>query len=96
MPVHQLLFASTACCCVQVLGTYADYYVFEATMKEQPEEEEETLGGSQKACIAARSFPVACCSAYGYLSLTTRLTLFTVEPVYAAVFCKHMCASSAT
>ena len=30
--------------CLQVLGTYADYYVFETTMKEQPEEEEETLG----------------------------------------------------
>ena len=29
---------------MQVLGTYADYYVFETTMKEQPEEEEETLG----------------------------------------------------
>jgi len=27
-----------------VLGVYADYYIFETTMKEQPEEEEETLG----------------------------------------------------
>lgn len=29
---------------LQVLGVYADYYVFETTMKEQPEEDEETLG----------------------------------------------------
>ena len=29
---------------LQVLGTHADYYVFETTLKEQPEEEEATLG----------------------------------------------------
>jgi len=39
-----------------VLGVYADYYVFETTLKEQPEEEEETLGAANVQIVAvARS-----------------------------------------
>ena len=33
-----------ACLVSQVLGLYADYYIFETTLKEQPEDEEEKLG----------------------------------------------------
>jgi len=33
---------------------YADYYVFETTLKEQPEEEEETLGADTVQIVANR------------------------------------------
>ncbi len=34
-----------------MLGVYADYYVFETTLKEQPEEEEETLGADTVSTV---------------------------------------------
>ena len=37
-------YSFTLCVLCQVLGVYADYYIFETTVKEQPEEEEEKLG----------------------------------------------------
>ena len=38
-------------CLLQVLGIYADYYVFETTLKEQADEEE-TVGKWQHAGLA--------------------------------------------
>ena len=45
---------------MQILGVYGDYYVFETTLKDQGEEEEETLGQHNSAmllcmrCLAAQ------------------------------------------
>ena len=43
-----------------MLGVYADYYVFETTLKEQAEEEEETPGADTVQ---------TCCQLYGLLNV---------------------------
>ena len=54
-----------ACCAsniprsLQVFGVYADYYIFETTVKEQPEDEEEKLGQCLlPACLRVTSSAV--------------------------------------
>ncbi len=46
-----------------MLGVYADYYVFETTVREQPEEEEDTLGADTVQIVAS-------CMVYCMWSLT--------------------------